>query len=74
MRRCQTGKMHENVSRTVRHALYPLGPLFLLLTLLRLSCAVIEEEPSNIEVKVALARIFEQLGEPQRALALIKEG
>ncbi|GAA6008607.1 hypothetical protein JCM11491_003366 [Sporobolomyces phaffii] len=34
---------------------------------------VIEEEPSNIEVKVSLARILENLGEPQKALSLIRE-
>ncbi|GAA5845725.1 hypothetical protein JCM5353_001690 [Sporobolomyces roseus] len=34
---------------------------------------VIEEEPSNVEVKVALARVYENLGQPDRALLLIKE-
>ncbi|GAA6062994.1 hypothetical protein JCM10212_004976 [Sporobolomyces blumeae] len=34
---------------------------------------VLEEEPSNLEAKVALARVYESLGEPERALTLIKQ-
>lgn len=62
-----------NVSRTVRTA-FLLFPEQEDSPLKRCDSTVIEEEPTNIEVKVALARLFEKLGEPQRALALIKEG
>ncbi|GAA6000915.1 hypothetical protein JCM10207_004717 [Rhodosporidiobolus poonsookiae] len=34
---------------------------------------VIDEEPGNVEAKLALAKILEQLNEPARALQLIKE-
>ncbi|BGP45304.1 transcription factor TFIIIC subunit tfc4 [Rhodotorula kratochvilovae] len=34
---------------------------------------VVEEEPSNLEAKLALAKCLEQSGDPQRALVLIKQ-
>ncbi|GAA5850743.1 hypothetical protein JCM8547_009077 [Rhodosporidiobolus lusitaniae] len=34
---------------------------------------VIEEEPDNLDAKLALAKVLEQLSEPSRALELIKE-
>ncbi|GAA6054995.1 hypothetical protein JCM3770_000484 [Rhodotorula araucariae] len=34
---------------------------------------VVEEEPTNLEAKLALAKCLEQSGDPQRALVLIKE-
>jgi general transcription factor 3C polypeptide 3 (transcription factor C subunit 4) len=35
---------------------------------------VIEEEPENLKVKLSLAKVFEQLGQPKSALNLIKQG
>ncbi|GJN87835.1 hypothetical protein Rhopal_000790-T1 [Rhodotorula paludigena] len=34
---------------------------------------VIDEEPSNLEAKLALAKCLEQIGDPSRALVLIKQ-
>lgn len=35
---------------------------------------MVEEEPNNLEAKLALAKCLEELGHPSRALVYIKQG
>lgn len=36
--------------------------------------AVIEEQPDNLDAKFALARCYEQMNQPAKALKIIREG
>lgn len=47
---------------------------FPLLTETRWVYTVVEEEPNNLEAKLALAKCLEELGDPSRALVYIKQG